>query len=121
VACGRGVLPAITHLLLEFVHWLYPLDHRLALFATVEKNELKPWLKKQGCIPPQENAEFVCAMEEVLEVYTRSYDETHPLICMDESCKQQVEEVRAPLSVKPGEPEKYDSEYQRNGVSHQPF
>jgi DDE superfamily endonuclease len=57
-------------------------------------------------------------MEEVLEVYTRSYDETHPLICMDEGCKQQVEEVRAPLSVKPGEPEKYDSEYQRNGVSH---
>ena len=57
-------------------------------------------------------------MEEVLEVYTRSYDETHPLICMDKSGKQQVEEVRAPLSVKPGEPEKYDSEYQRNGVSH---
>jgi hypothetical protein len=28
-------LPAITHLLLEFVHWLYPLDHRLALFATI--------------------------------------------------------------------------------------
>jgi hypothetical protein len=57
-------------------------------------------------------------MEEVLEVYTRSYDETHPLTCMDEGCKQQVEEVRAPLAVNPGEPEEYDSEYQRNGVSH---
>ena len=50
--------------------------------------------------------------------YTRSYDETHPLICMDEGCKQQVEEVRTPLPVKPGEPERYDSEYERNGVSH---
>jgi transposase len=57
-------------------------------------------------------------MEEVLEVYTRSYDETHPLICMDEGGKQQVEEVRTPLPVKPGEPERYDSEYERNGVSH---
>jgi transposase len=57
-------------------------------------------------------------MEEVLEVYTRSYDETHPLICMDEGCKQQVEEVRTPLPVKPGEPERYDSEYERNGVGH---
>lgn len=45
-------------------------------------------------------------MEEVLEVYTRSYDETHPLICMDEGGKQQVEEVRTPLPVKPGEPER---------------
>jgi transposase len=57
-------------------------------------------------------------MEEVLEVYTRSYDETHPLIGMDEGGKQQVEEVRTPLPVKPGEPERYDSEYERNGVSH---
>jgi hypothetical protein len=45
MACGRGVLPAITYLLLEFVHWLYPLDHRLALFATVEK---KPPLMRTG-------------------------------------------------------------------------
>ena len=57
-------------------------------------------------------------MEEVLEVYTRSYDERHPLICMDEGGNQPVEEVRTPLPVKPGEPERYDSEYERNGVSH---
>ena len=40
----------------------------------VKKNELKPWLRKQWVIPPQANAEFVCAMEDVLEVYTRPYD-----------------------------------------------
>ena len=33
-----------------------------------EKNELKPWLKECWCIPPQGSAEFVCAMEDVLEV-----------------------------------------------------
>jgi hypothetical protein len=57
-------------------------------------------------------------MEEVLEVYQRPYDDTHPLIGMDESCKQLVKEVRAPLPCQPGEVEKYDSEYERNGVSH---
>jgi hypothetical protein len=35
-------------------------------------------------MPPPANAEFVCAMEAVLEVYQRPYDDTHPLIGMDE-------------------------------------
>ena len=39
------------------------------------------------CIPPQENAAFVCAMENVLEVYTRPYDAAYPVVCMDESSK----------------------------------
>jgi len=69
-------------------------------------NHLKPWLKAQGCIPPEANAEFVCAMEDVLEVYQRPYDDTHPLIGMDESSKQLVKEVRSPLPGQPGEPEK---------------
>ena len=57
-------------------------------------------------------------MEDVLEVYQGTYDDTHPLVCMDESSKQQVKEVRTPLPCQPGELEKYDSEYERNGVSH---
>jgi len=40
-----------------------------AVRKTLKKNKLKPWLKKQWCIPPEANAEFVCAMEDVLEVY----------------------------------------------------
>ena len=57
-------------------------------------------------------------MEDVLEVYKRPYDEAHPLICMDESSKQHVKEVRDPISVKPGSPARHDSEYERNGVSN---
>jgi hypothetical protein len=57
-------------------------------------------------------------MEDILDVYQRSYDATHPLVCMDESSKQQLKEVRQPLPAKPGSVEKYDTEYERNGVSH---
>ena len=39
------------------------------------KKELKPWLKECWCIPPRESAEFVCAMEDVLEVYHRRYED----------------------------------------------
>ena len=45
-------------------------------------------------------------MEDVLEVYQRPYDDTHPLIGMDESSNQLVKEVRSPLPGQPGEPEK---------------
>ncbi|MEY3123599.1 MAG: hypothetical protein RLZZ573_119, partial [Pseudomonadota bacterium] len=34
--------------------------------------------------PEDANAEFVCAMEEVLEVYHRPYDPMYPVVCMDE-------------------------------------
>ena len=54
----------------------------------LQKNELKPWLKEQWCIPPKSNAEFVCQMEEVLSVYTRPYDERRPQVCLDEMSKQ---------------------------------
>jgi hypothetical protein len=39
-------------------------------------------------IPPQTNADFVCAMEAVLEVYTRPYDPARPVGCLDEISKQ---------------------------------
>lgn len=57
-------------------------------------------------------------MEDILDVYKGSYDETHPLICMDESSKQHIKETRAPIPAKPGSVEKYDTEYERNGVSN---
>lgn len=57
-------------------------------------------------------------MEDVLEVYQRPYDPEQPLVCMDESSKQHTIEVRQPIPVKPGQPSKYDSEYERNGVSN---
>lgn len=57
-------------------------------------------------------------MEDTLEVYKRPYDVRYPLICMDESSKQHVKEVRQSWAPAPGKPARYDSEYERNGVSN---
>ena len=86
--------------------------------ADTEKNQLKPWLKECWCIPPKGSAEFVCAMEEVLEVYHRDYGEQEVLVCLDETSKQLVQETRQPLPARPGAPLAYDYEYQRKGVSN---
>jgi transposase len=79
---------------------------------------LKPWRVKQWCIPPQGNAAFVAAMEDVLEVYRRAYDPTHPLVCMDEKAVQLVGETRQPLLVKAGREARSDFEYVRRGVTN---
>lgn len=55
-------------------------------------------------------------MEDILSVYMRPYNEEYPVITMDEICKQLVKETRKPLPMKPGEPEGYDFEYEREGV-----
>ena len=47
-----------------------------------KKNELKPWLKEQWCIPPKKNAELVYHMEDILDVYHRLYDARYPQVCM---------------------------------------
>jgi hypothetical protein len=57
-------------------------------------------------------------MEDILEVYHRPYDPKRPLVCMDEASKQQVKETRQPLPRQAGKPERYDYEYERNGVSN---
>ena len=57
-------------------------------------------------------------MEDILDVYKRSYDDTHPLICMDESSKQHIKDTRQPIPATPGTVARYDTEYERNGVSN---
>jgi len=57
-------------------------------------------------------------MEDVLDVYQRTYADDKTLVCMDETSKQHIKETRTPLPSRPGEPEKYDFEYERNGVSN---
>jgi hypothetical protein len=69
------------------------------------------------CIPPKQSAEFVYHMEDVLAVYHRPYDAQHPVVCLDETFRQLVGEVREPLPVRPGVGERYDSVYVRNGVA----
>ena len=85
--------------------------------AGFKKNELKPHLSKYWKIPPEGNAAFVAAMEDVLEVYHLPYNPDYPLVCMDESCKQMIGEVREPIPCKPGQPARIDDEYVRNGVA----
>ena len=70
------------------------------------------------CIPPKQSAEFVCHMEDVLEVYRRPYDPARPVVCMDETSKQLIGEAREPLPPAPGRVERYDSVYVRNGVAN---
>ena len=73
-------------------------------------------MSKEWCIPPKANATFVAQMEDVLDVYCRPLDPKYPQVCFDESSKQQTKEVHAPLPTAPGEPMRFDTEYERNGV-----
>jgi hypothetical protein len=68
-------------------------------------------------IPPEQNAEFVARMEEVLQVYQRPYDPKRPVVCLDEQPTQLVGETRRPLPVAPGQPQRYDYEYERLGTA----
>ena len=70
------------------------------------------------CIPPLASGAFVAPMEDVLDVYERPRDARYPQVCLDETSKQLVGEVRDPLPARPGEPAKYDGEYVRNGTAN---
>lgn len=69
-------------------------------------------------MPEGPSAEFVAAMEDVLDVYHRPYDPQRPLVCLDECSKQLIGEVREPLPPQPGQVAKYDSEYERKGTAN---
>jgi len=57
-------------------------------------------------------------MEDVLDVYHRPYDEKRPLVCLDEASKQLIGEEIEPIPAKPGQPERFDYEYTRNGTAN---
>jgi hypothetical protein len=57
-------------------------------------------------------------MEDVLEVYHRPFDPDKPLVCLDEACKQLIGETRQPLPPEPGQPQRFDYEYVRNGTAN---
>lgn len=69
-------------------------------------------------IPPEKNAEFVAAMEDVLDVYERPYDPARPVVCLDEQSKQLIKETRTPIPAAPGRPARTDYEYERNGTAN---
>jgi hypothetical protein len=83
--------------------------------ADAQQNELKPHLRKMGCIPPKQSAEFVYHMEDVREVYHRPYDPRHRVGCLDETFTQLIGESRELLPAAPGRVERYDCVYARTG------
>ena len=62
------------------------------------------------------SAEFVAAMEDVLDLYEEPYDPRRPKVNFDETSKQLIRETREPLPVEPGQAARYDYEYERNGT-----
>jgi transposase len=79
------------------------------------ENELKPWRKDMWCIP-KVDGNYVARMEDVLDLYAEAPDPKRPVVCFDESPTQLIGEVRQPIAPQPGQLERYDCEYRRNGT-----
>jgi transposase len=94
-------------------------DHEELSSETVRRrlaeNHLKPWRKDMWCIP-KVDGEYVARMEDVLDLYAEAPDPQRPVVCFDESPTQLIGEVRQPIPAKPGQLERYDCEYRRNGT-----
>ena len=94
-------------------------DHESLSGETVRRrlaeNGLKPWRKDMWCIP-KVDGEYVARMEDVLDLYAEAPDPDRPVVCFDESPVQLIGEVRQPIPAEPGQLERYDCEYRRNGT-----
>ena len=62
------------------------------------------------------DGEYVARMEDVLDLYAEAPDPKRPVVCFDESPVQLIGEVRHPIPPEPGQRERYDYEYRRNGT-----
>jgi hypothetical protein len=76
------------------------------------KRKIEYWV-----IPPEQDAEFVACMEEVLETYAAAYDPKHPVLCMDEQPVQLLKETRVPIATTKQHGKRVDYEYERNGTA----
>lgn len=81
----------------------------------LRENSLKPHLVEQWCIPKEQSSDFAACIEDVLEVYSRPYDERFPVVCMDEKPLQLLGEARKGRRRSNGVMIQ-DSEYVRNGT-----
>jgi cold shock CspA family protein len=81
------------------------------------ENHLKPWRKDMWCIP-QVDGEYVARMEDVLDLYAEPPDPKRPVVGFDESPVQLIGETRQPIPAMPGQLERYDCEYKRNGTAN---
>ena len=96
-------------------------EHEGLSYETVRRrlaeDDLKPWRRDMWCIP-QVDGTYVARMEDVLDLYAEETDPKHPVVCFDESPTQLIGEVREPIPAEPGQPERYDYEYRRNGTAN---
>lgn len=83
----------------------------------LKENKLKPWQKRMWCIPTVDS-HFVANMEDVLDLYAELPDPKRPVVSFDETPTQLIGEVRTPIPAKPGQTERYDYEYRRNGTAN---
>jgi hypothetical protein len=90
---------------------------RETVHRRLAENNLKPWRKDMWCIP-QVDADYVARMEDVLDLYAEAPDPKRPVVCFDESPIQLIGETRLPIPAKPGQIERYDCEYRRNGTAN---
>jgi transposase len=79
------------------------------------ENEIKPWREKMWCVP-KIDGEYVARMEDVLDLYAEPPDPARPVVCLDESPVQLIGEAREPILAAPGQIERVDYEYRRNGT-----
>jgi len=83
----------------------------------LDEDDLKPWRRKMWCIPKIDGS-YVARMEDVLDLYAEPADPKRPVVCFDETPTQLIGEVRQPIPAGPGQPERYDYEYKRNGTAN---
>ena len=81
------------------------------------EDDLKPWRREMWCIAHVDGA-YVARMEDVLDLYAEDPDPKRPVVCFDESPTQLIGETRLPIPPAPGQPERYDCEYKRNGTAN---
>lgn len=81
------------------------------------ENDLKPWQQKMWCVP-KIDAEYVARMEDVLDLYTRPPASGTAVVCVDESPRQLIGEVRPTTPAAPGRAARQDYEYRRNGTAN---
>ncbi len=81
----------------------------------LSENALKPWRQKMWCVP-KIDGEYVARMEDVLDLYAEAPDPMRPVVCFDESPTQLIGETRQPIPATPGQIERVDYEYRRNGT-----
>lgn len=90
---------------------------RQTIGRRLQENDLKPWQRKMWCVP-RIDAHFVARMEDVLELYTTVPPAGTAVVCIDETPRQLVAEVRPPAGPRPGRSARRDYEYRRNGTAN---